>query len=171
MQSRLGVFMGACCFTGHRPKYFSFGTDETHPDCRGIKAFLREKSEYLINNKSVTHFISGGAVGVDTWAMEEVIRLKTRYPHIMLECALPYADMPERFALPDRERFAAIKPHLDRITCLNDQYHPKCMMERNMYMVDRSEFVIAVWTGHKSGTANTINYAKEGGQTVLYMEF
>jgi len=159
--------MGACCFTGHRPKYFSFGADETHPECRKIKAFLRKKSKDLINTESVTHFISGGAVGVDTWAMEEVIKLKAQYPHITLECALPYADMPERFALPDRKRFSVIKPHLDRITSINDRRHPNSMMERNMYMVDRSEFVIAVWTGRKSGTANTMNYAKMCGRTVF----
>ena len=162
--------MGACCFTGHRPKYFTFGTDETHPDCRKIKAFLREQCERLVNNENVTHFISGGAVGVDTWAMEEVIKLKALHPRITLECALPYADMPERFAPNDRARFAVIKPYLDRITSLNDQYHRNCMMERNMYMVDRSEFVIAVWTGRKSGTANTIRYAKKSGQTVLCLE-
>lgn len=162
--------MGTCCFTGHRPKYFHFGIDEAHPDCQKIKAFLREKSEYLINTENVTHFISGGAVGVDTWAMEEIIKLKAEYPYITLECALPYADMPERFASHDRERFAAIKPHLDRITSLSDSYHPNCMMERNMYMVDRSEFVISVWTGHKSGTANTVNYAKKCGQTVFCMD-
>ncbi len=56
----------ACCFTGRRPKYFHFGTKEAHPDCLKIKAFVRERCEYLITQKGVTHFISGGAVGLDT---------------------------------------------------------------------------------------------------------
>lgn len=159
----------ACCFTGHRPKYFHFGTNETHPDCFKIKAFLRERCKHLIG-EGVTHFISGGAVGVDTWAMEEVIGLREDYPHIILWCVLPYAGMVERFAQQDRERFARLESKLHIITTLNERYYHGCMQERNRFMVDRSLYVIAVWTGEKSGTANTINYANKRGRKVFCLD-
>ncbi len=158
-----------CCFTGHRPKYFHFGSDELHPDCVAIKHFIREKCHYLITNKGVTHFISGGAIGVDTWAMEEVLDLKGTYPHITLECVLPYAGMIERFAISDRERYARIKPRLKGITIINEQYHSGCMQQRNKYMVDHAQYVIAIWTGQKSGTANTIQYANKLERKVFYL--
>lgn len=157
----------ACCFTGHRPRYFAFGTDEADPDCIRIQDFLRERCEWLITEKGVTHFVSGGAVGVDTWAMEAVLALKETYPHISLECALPYADMPDGFAPGDRERYARIARRLDIITVLNSERVPGCMQRRNEYMVDCSSYVIAVWTGRRSGTANTIRYAEKCGRTVF----
>lgn len=156
----------SCCFTGHRPKYYHFGTDENHPDCIALKSRVREKCEYLITEKSVSHFISGGALGLDTWAMETVLDLKKTYSHITLECALPYAGMVERFTLRDQERYNRIAPQLDSITVLNREYHKSCMQQRNEYMVDHSQYVIAVWMGGKSGTANTVNYARKRGREV-----
>lgn len=158
-----------CCFTGHRPKYFTFRTNEGDPDCIQIKKFIRKKCEYLIVEKGVGHFISGGAIGVDTWAMEKVIALKEKYPHITLECALPYAGMPDKFPPEDRERYARITRHLEIITTLNEKYVPGCMQQRNEYMVDRAEYVIAIWTGKKSGTGNTVEYAKKQGRTVFHL--
>lgn len=34
------------------------------------------------------------------------------------------------------------------------------MNERNRYMVEKSEIVIALWNGKPSGTYNTIKYAQ-----------
>ena len=158
-----------CCFTGHRPKYFTFRTNEDDPGCVGVKAFIRDRCEYLITEKGVTHFLSGGAVGVDTWAMEVVASLKEKHHHITLECALPYAGMPDRFAPEDRERYARISRYLDIITELNPERTPDCMQQRNEYMVDRALYVVAVWTGQKSGTGNTVQYAKKLGRTVFHL--
>jgi uncharacterized phage-like protein YoqJ len=158
-----------CCFTGHRSKYFIFKDDESHPLCIAIKEFIRSTSEHLIAGKGVTHFIAGGAVGVDAWAMEEVIALRKKYPHITLECVLPYAGMEERFAGQSRERFTRIKQNLQTITTLNNGYHNHCLYERNRYMVDRSKYLIAVWTGIWSGTGYTVGYAKEQGREVHCM--
>ena len=156
----------ACCFTGHRPKYFHFGTNEQHPDCLRIRAFLREQCKYLIG-EGVTHFISGGAIGVDTWAIEEVIALRENHPHIILWCVLPYAGMVERFAPQDRERYERLSSHLQMVTVLNEYYHHGCMQQHNTFMCARSLYTIAVWTGKKSGTANTVNYANQRGRKVF----
>lgn len=54
-----------CCFTGHRPKGFSFGYNENNQNCLKIKNMLNRQIEILITEKKVTHFISGMALGVD----------------------------------------------------------------------------------------------------------
>ena len=43
----------------------------------------------LVEKHSVTHFISGMAIGVDMIAAEIVLELKKDYPQITLECAIP----------------------------------------------------------------------------------
>lgn len=163
----MGQIEKACCFTGHRPKYFHFGANEEHPHCIEIKRFIRKKCEFLIAEKGVIHFISGGAIGVDTWAMEAVLDLKVQYPQITLECALPYAGMPGKFAFEDRKRYDGIALELDKLTVLNAEYHRNCMNQRNEYMVDHAAYLIAVWTGIMTGTGRTVQYAKKQGRTVL----
>ena len=34
-------------------------------------------------------------------------------------------------------------------------------------MVDKSDYVIAVWNGKPSGTGNTVRYAESKGKTVI----
>ncbi len=151
----------SCCFTGHRPKYFEFGTDETHPHCVAIKKiFLRQTIKYLIE-KGVAHFISGGALGVDTWAMEEVIDLRTEYPSITLECALPYPGMSERFDENDRARHEVCLASCDRVTNVSSEYDGRaCLDRRNRYMVDHALWLVAVWNGNLCGTGRTVEYAE-----------
>lgn len=159
----------SCCFTGHRPKFFVFGEDETHLHCLAVKAFLRDRIEHLITSEGVTHFISGGALGVDTWAMEEVAALKEKYPGVTLECALPYAGMPDRFNERDRARHDAAMVHCDRKTIVCPEYHKNCMNQRNEYMVDNAGFLIAVWTGIMTGTGRTVEYARRLKRTVFLL--
>lgn len=45
-----------------------------------IKYQLKRLVKGLIDKKNVTYFISGGALGVDMWAME----VKEEYPNIKL---------------------------------------------------------------------------------------
>ena len=41
------------------------------------------------------------------------------------------------------------------------------MQKRNEYMVDNSDYVIAVWNGKLSGTGNTVRYATKNNKVVL----
>lgn len=162
----------SCCFTGHRPKFYEFGSNESHPDCVRIKSFIRERCEHLIAEKGVTHFISGGALGVDTWAMEEVLSLKKQHSHITLECALPYAEMPNRFGAEDRNRYDTIMTECDIKTIVCPKYTGRdCMDKRNEYMVDHAEYLIAVWLGIMTGTGRTVEYAKKLGREVYCYDF
>ena len=77
------------CFTGHRPQSLPCGSSETHLACLKIKHQLKRLIVGLIEKKNVTHFISGAALGVDTWAAEIVLELKNKYPNITLEAAIP----------------------------------------------------------------------------------
>jgi uncharacterized phage-like protein YoqJ len=118
----------------------------------------------------VTHFISGGAEGVDTWAMEAVVTLKRKHPHITLECALPYMEMPDKFEPQDRERYCTLAKDCDTITAVSPAYDGRaCMDRRNEYMVDHAEYLIAVWTGKMTGTGRTVQYAKNLNRQVFLL--
>lgn len=154
------------CFTGHRPSSLPCGYDEEHPDCLKIKSQLRRMISGLIEKKNVSHFIAGAALGVDMWAMEIVLELKKQYPGITLEAAVPCSSQAARWNAEAKERYGRLLSLCDRVTLVQEHYTPDCMMKRNEYMVDSSDYVVAVWNGKPSGTGNTIKYAKRRGKPV-----
>lgn len=158
------------CFTGHRPQKLPCGFDETHPACLKIKRQLKRLIIGLIEKKNVTRFISGAALGVDMWAMEIVLELKKEYPDITLEAAVPCRSQPDRWSAAAKTRYLRLLSQCDKITYVSGEYTKDCMMKRNMYMVDNSGYVAAVWNGKPSGTGRTVNYALETGKTVYCID-
>ena len=147
------------CFTGHRPHSLPCGYNEEHPACIKIKTQLRRMIVGLIEKKNVTHFIAGAALGVDMWAMEIVLELKEKYPGIALEAAVPCRSQAAKWNAKSKERYEHLLSLCDKVTIVQENYTPDCMMKRNEYMVNNSDYVVAVWNGKPSGTGNTIKYA------------
>lgn len=156
-----------CCFTGHRPQSLPWGFRENDFRCAALKNALREEILNMIRENNVRHFISGIALGVDTWAAEIVLELRDKKAcPITLECALPCEGQANRWPENDRERYFSIISRCDKKTLLQAHYTADCMHKRNRYMVEHSEFVIAVWNGTPSGTGMTVAYARETGKEV-----
>ena len=150
-----------CCFTGHRLQKLAFGSDETCSKCKILKSKLRDESITLIEHFSVTHFISGMALGTDMFAAETVLELQEVYSHITLECALPCGSQAQEWNEEQRDRYYNILSQCNKITLLQTLYTNDCMQKRNEYMINKSDYVISIWNGTPSGTANTIAYAKQ----------
>lgn len=156
-----------CCFTGLRPRKLPFGSDENDERCIRLKNTLCAKIRELIENEGVTRFISGLALGVDTYAAEAVLFLKEEYPGIRLEAAIPCADQTAFWSYADKKRYCRIAERCDVSTVLQKKYTDGCMQKRNRYMVDNSDIVIAVWDGTPGGTENTVRYAEKLGRKIL----
>lgn len=157
--------MRTCCFTGHRPQKLGYG--ENSIQCDELKGRLEELIKNLIDKEGVTHFISGVALGVDTYAANIVLNLKAQYPGITLECAIPCETQAVKWNERDRDIYYELLAKCDKETLLQQNYTSDCMQKRNEYMVDNSDYVIAVWNGKPSGTGNTVKYAKQKNKVVL----
>ena len=68
--------------------------------------------------------------------------------------------------VPIKNTFNKIIKKADVVKQINDHYFTGCYQLRNEWMVDRSNLVIAVFNGQKSGTKNTVDYAKRKGVQV-----
>ena len=158
------------CFTGHRPKGLPCGSNEEHPACKKIKSQLRRLIVGVIEKKCVTKFISGMAVGVDLWAVELVLELKEKYPNITLEAAVPCRTQAARWSIKDKERYERLLLLCDKVTVLQEQYTADCMQKRNIYMVEKADYVIGIWNRKPSGTGKTIQYAIDNGKPVYYVD-
>lgn len=154
------------CFTGHRPQNLECKFDPTHPLVAKIKDALKIKIIKHINDNNITDFITGMALGVDTWAAEIVLKLKEKYP-IHLIAAIPYLAQPDRWHVADINKYTYILDRCDEVNICQKEYTKSALMKRNQWMVDNSGIVIAVYdTNLKGGTYQTINYALKKGKVV-----
>ena len=148
-----------CCFTGHRPEKMELGEKE-------IKPLLEKAIDEAIADGYVT-FITGMAMGTDIWAAEIVLERKKTNNDLHLICALPHPNIESRRSLTEKMRFNKITKKADIVKKISGHYFTGCYQVRNEWMVDRSNLVIAVFNGQKSGTKNTVDYAKRKSVKVI----
>jgi len=148
-----------CCFTGHRPDKMELGEKD-------IKPLLEKAIDDAIADGYVT-FITGMAMGTDIWAAEIVLERKKRNNELHLICALPHPNFESRRSMTEKMRFNKIIKKADLVKEINDDYFTGCYQVRNEWMVDRSNLVIAVFNGQKSGTKNTVDYGRRIGVRIM----
>lgn len=107
------------------------------------------------------------AMGTDIWAAEIVLERKKMNKDLHLICALPHPNFESRRSMTEKMKFNKILKNADLVKEINDHYFTGCYQVRNEWMVDRSNLVIAVFNGQKSGTKNTVDYAFRKGIGVI----
>lgn len=158
-----------CAFTGHRPEAFSFGLDETDPSCCLLKRNIKKEIAALIES-GATSFITGMALGVDTWCAEAVLELRES-SGIALIAALPYPEQSRSWSEAQRERYFGILERCNERITVSSHYSRFCMFKRNRYMIERADTLLAVWNGSKSGgTAYTLSYAKKLRRRIIVLD-
>lgn len=144
-----------CCFTGHRPEKLRQSEQE-------ITALLETAISAAIND-GFTTFITGMSRGVDLWAAEAVLRLRGAGQALRLVCASPFEGFEKSWPEEWRNRYRRVREQSDEVNYICPSYSRGCFQQRNEWMVDRSARVIAVYTGGRGGTKNTVDYAQTKG--------
>lgn len=159
-----------CCFTGHRPAKLPWTHDEWDWRCVALKerilVVLRE-----MYRKGCRHFITGMALGIDTYCCEGVLRLKQEYPDVLLEAAIPCLGQEARWKAKDRERYRRLLEQCDLKTLVQTEHTAECMLRRDRYMVSRSDYVIGIYDGSsRGGTKATLSYAVQQQKNILLID-
>ena len=155
-----------CTFTGHRAEKLPWGYNENDPRCRRLKQTLYDTLE-AVYESGFHRFICGMAEGCDLYFAETVMALKSTYPHITLEAAIPCPSQADGWSERQQARYRDILSRCDYETMVQQSYTPGCMQRRNRYMVDHASLLIAVNDGARGGTRSTIEYAFKRGVNVL----
>lgn len=159
-----------CSFTGHRPQKLPWGYDESAEGCMRLKRALAEQIEKLTAN-GVTDFLSGMALGVDTFCAEIVLAMREKNPALKLHCILPCMGQDDKWTTSARVRYASILDKADSIVYVSRGYHPGCMLERDRFLVDWADCLLAVYNGGgRGGTAATVNYARKAGREIWVID-
>lgn len=157
--------MRGCCFTGYRPEKFPFPCDDGNIEYMRFESRLTTEIARAVSDGFDT-FYCGGAKGFDLLAAELLLlmRQKNSFRLIMV---LPYRAQDSAFSPRWKALYGKVLSSADEILYLSDTYHPQCFAERNEYMVDRSERVIAFCDGKSGGSQNTIRYARRMNKEII----
>ena len=133
-----------CAFTGHR----HLGEDCTK---RKVKTQIKKLIE-----SGVHTFYNGMAMGFDLLAAELVLELKKKYPQVKLVACVPCYGQEKSFSDADKKRYVHILKKADECVVLSPHYFNGCMQQRNRYMVERADVLIAYCHKEEGGAAYTV---------------
>ena len=148
-----------CCFSGHRPEKL----DEPEEQ---VKAWLSAQIDAAVS-AGYTTFISGCGMGVDIWAGQLVLQKKQKNPALHLIAATPWPGFSNRWSTNWQVQYSDLLKNADLIVPVCNHYHKDVFQQRNEWMVDHSNRVIAYYNGAPGSTRNTIEYAKNKGVEVF----
>ena len=139
----------SCAFTGHRVLEKDFSLKK-----------LKKQTESLILS-GVHTFYNGMAEGFDLLAAKMVLALKKKFPYLRLIACIPCYNQEKYFSADSKKDYVKILSACDEKVYLSQTYHKGCMLNRNKYMVDHADCLIAYCKKETGGTAFTVNYFKK----------
>jgi len=104
-------------------------------------------------------FLCGGALGFDTLAAKEILKMKNKLPDIRLSLAIPCPSQPDFWPVNDQIIYRDIVNQADEVKILSQVYYQGVMHSRNRYMVEKSSLCICYLNNMRGGTAYTVRYA------------
>ncbi len=169
------VFMekniSSCAFTGHRPKSFSFGYDESSAEFEELKIKIRNTITQVCNAGCRT-FYCGMAEGADLWCGEIVLEIKDKFdPPLEICTVAPFLMQASGMTEKNKIRYRKIMDHAKKRFLVSRGFTNKCYQKRNYFMVDSCDALIAVYNENesKSGTGQTIRYAKKKNKKIFFI--
>lgn len=163
-----------CAITGHRPSRFKFKYSEDYALCKKIKASMLEVFRKLHDEKKVRRFYVGGALGVDMWAGELILRLKEQpgYGDIELVVVVPFEGHDAKWDERSKRRMAFLLRMCSDCVVAGKEDCRESYIKRNCYMVDHSDYLVAVYDNERnlrSGTMQTVRYAKKQKHSIIFI--
>lgn len=162
----------ACAITGHRPSRFKWKYKEDNNGCKRLKKRMRDHF-VMLYEQGVRRFYVGGALGVDMWAGEILLRLKEQpeYSGIELFIVLPFEGHDIDWDDRSRRRMGFLIRHSTETMVMGTVDEPAAAYkDRNYYMVDHADYLLAVYDNGRnlrSGTGMTVRYAKKRGLPII----
>lgn len=164
----------ACAVTGHRPSRFKFKYSEDYSLCKKIKRAMFEQFKKLYDEQGVRWYYVGGALGVDMWASELILRLKEQpgYGDIELVVVLPFEGHDAKWDERSKRRMAFLRRMCSDCIVVAKEDCPESYIKRNCYMVDHADFLVAVYDNERSlrsGTMQTVRYAEQKNLSIIFI--
>lgn len=141
-----------CCLIGNSKLGLSKSMSKKPNDLKGLTRVILENL-IIRGNKT---FLTGLEPGFDRLCVNTLLKLKKVNKKIRLIAILPH----QHFYIYDRQAQFILK-NCDDIIEISEKYRENCVDERNRFMIEKCDIVLA-WFEKKDMHLNTlINYARQ----------
>lgn len=167
--------MYSIAFVGHHPEKLG-GYDWSSPKNKRIGLAIKKiilKEMKSVDEKDFT-FYFGGALGTDQMCFELVKFIQTKHPewNISKIICIPFKGQSNRWPFESRSKYQEQILSSEKTVYVDNKpdykinflkvgmYHPAKFAQRNHYLVDNAQTIIAVYDGYSIGiTSNCVEYA------------
>ena len=153
--------MKKCCFTGHRNVDLS----------ENLINITTNIIIRLIEEKGVTEYYGGGAIGWDMLCERIILMLKQKYPFIHLHLFLPCPpeNQTEFWIKEDKDLYYKILAVADSVKVISPKYYKGCMKKRNEELVNEAEYCVCYYNEKRkvNGTGQTVRIAERKGIEII----
>lgn len=166
--------MESCAIAGPKPTRFKFGYKEDNSLCRKIKKAMLRQFRRLYRKRGVRRFYIGGAIGVNLWAGELLLKLKEEpgYEDLELAVILPFPGHDAKWDVRSRKRLEYLVRHsVEHLTAGTEDCR-ESYISQNRYLVDHAQCLVAVGEEHREQETESFQvtaYAREKGLEIIYI--
>ena len=166
--------MESCAVAGPKPTRFKFGYKEDNSLCRKIKKAMLRQFRRLYRKRGVRRFYIGGAIGVNLWAGELLLKLKEEpgYEDLELAVILPFPGHDAKWDVRSRKRLEYLVWHSVEHLTVGTEDCQESYISQNRYLVDHAQYLVAVSEEHReqeTGSFQVTAYAREKGLEIIYI--
>lgn len=137
--------MKSVYISGYRPHELGI-FNNTHPGVNIIKTAIAQRLEQFIDN-GLEWVIVSGQPGVETWAAEVVLELKTQYEQLKLAIITPFLQMDENWKDDKKQTFHYICSKADFVSATSKKPYeaPWQFVEKDKFILDNTEGLLLVY--------------------------
>jgi uncharacterized phage-like protein YoqJ len=135
--------------TGHRPGKLGGNKPEVN------SSLVTLAKEALLYTPNVDMVITGMALGWDLAVAEACVELRVQFI-----AAVPFPNQTEKWTPESVLRYERLLGKAREIVVVSSEYHVRAYQERNEWIVDRAQLVLALWNGSSGGTSHCVRYAE-----------
>lgn len=157
------------CFAGNIFNRLPWRRNKNDERYKQVRKELDEKLEQAIND-GYTTFLSNVRIGFESMCVEEVLKLKKKYPKIKFIAVIPFKTIHTKWDIKDQIKYNNLLSQADEIRCLVEELNFTDYIEKvEEFILDHSSRMITLYFNNNGPVEKRINNAKEKNIDIVYL--
>lgn len=144
--------MKSIYITGYRPHELGIFNDK-HPGIAIIKTAIEQQLRVLLDD-GLQWVVISGQQGVETWAVEVVLNLKSEYPTLKYSIITPFLEQEKNWNEHKQEAYLHIVNNADFVTSVTKRPYeaPWQFIEKDKFIIDNTDACLLVYDEENEGS-------------------
>ncbi|TSB47006.1 DUF1273 domain-containing protein [Alkalicoccobacillus porphyridii] len=138
--------------TGYKPHELGV-FDKEHPGIKYIKKAIEYRLIPLIE-EGTEWFVISGQLGVELWAAEVVLELKSTYSHIKLAVLPPFLNQEDQWKEASQQQYRLALEQADLVKPITNRVYesPAQLRQKNDFLITKSDALLVLYDEDHPGT-------------------